>query len=414
MGVDVAVTIDLTEFEQYDGVKINYSHIEIANCKFSIANSNLLFEKDIKEQTIECFTVNNYKAFFKVSNADFPFDIFAASFYLISRYEEYLPHTKDMYGRYAHKNSLAYKESFLNSPLINTWVKDFAIELKKVYPSFTIHHSPFTFIPTYDIDIAYSYKHKGFARNMGGALKSIASFQFSDFAERLAVLMNKKKDPYDVFDWLDVLHQQYKLNPIYFFLMAEKNALYDKNILPHKKAMQQLIKQHTDKYPIGIHPSWQSGDDFSILKKEKRYLENTSGKAIINSRQHYIRFNLPEGYRQLIELGITNDYSMGYGSINGFRASVATSFYWYDLKKEEQTTLRIHPFCYMEANSYYEQKLSAEEAYDEMIHYYNTCKDVNGTFISIWHNHSLGSDKHIYPGWNEVYKKFLNSLLLSC
>jgi len=410
MDVDIAITTNIAAFHQYDGIKINYSNTNISDCKFSIANSSLLFERDTKEQNIECFTINNYKAFFKINDSNFPFDIFAASFYLISRYEEYLPHTKDMYGRYAHENSIAYKEGFLNLPLINIWIKDFAIELKKQYPMFNVQYSMFRFLPSYDIDIAYSYKHKGFARNFGGALKSIISFQFSDLTERLAVLMNKKKDPYDIFDWLDKLHQQHNLNPIYFFLVAENNGLYDKNILPDKIALAELIKQQADKYTIGIHPSWRSVDNFDLLKKEKAYLEATSKKLITNSRQHYIRFNLPEGYRQLIDADIKDDYSMGYGSINGFRASIASSFYWYDLMKEEQTRLRIHPFCYMEANSYYEQKFSAEEAYTEMIHYYNSCKDVNGTFISIWHNHSLGSDKHIYPGWNKVYEKFLRFL----
>ena len=173
--------------------------------------------------------------------------------------------------------------------------------------------------------------------------------------------------------------------------------------------MHKLIQRHAKKYSIGIHPSWQSGDDLLILKKEKKYLEDVSGKAIINSRQHYIRFNLPDGYRRLIDIGITDDYSMGYGSINGFRASVASSFYWYDFKKEEQTSLRIHPFCYMEANSFYEQHFSAAEAYDEMMHYYNICKEVNGTYITLWHNHIVGSDK-LYKGWGEVYSNFLKAI----
>jgi len=410
MGNDFVITNNVTEFEQYDGIKINYSNLKIPNSKFQISNADLLFENDIKTQPIECFTVNGYKAFFKTSNTDFPFDIFAASFYLLSRYEEYLPHEKDMYGRYAHENSLAFKENFLQLPLINIWINDLAKELHERNSKFKIQNSKFCFIPTYDIDIAYSYKHKGFARNFGGALKSIAALQFSSFAKRMAVLTGTRKDPYDTFDWLDILHQQYNLNPVYFFLVAEKNALYDKNILPDTRAIRELIQRHIKKYSIGIHPSWQSGDDFLILKKEKKYLENVSGKTIINSRQHYIRFNLPDGYRRLIDIGITDDHSMGYGSINGFRASVASSFYWFDLDKNEQTSLRIHPFCYMEANSYYEQKLSADEAYDEMMHYYSVCKDVNGTFISIWHNHSLGSDKQIYPDWNKVYKKFLDTV----
>ena len=400
MGVDFTVMIDSEEFKNYDGIKINYSNSKIENVGFSIQNHSLLFENDIKEQSIECFEVNNYKAFFKTENSDLQFDIFAASFYLLSRYEEYLPHKKDMYGRYAYENSLACKENFLTLPLINIWVKELVAVIIKKYSTFNIQYSIFNYLPTNDIDIAYSFKHKGLLRNIGGFLRSPS-------LERIKVLLGSKKDPFDAYEYLDALHKKNNLQSFYFFLVAEKNGQYDKNISPHKEAMWQLVKQHVKKYTIGLHPSWQSSDNFSLLKKEKGQLEAMAGQTgITNSRQHYIRFNLPGGYQRLAAAGITDDYSMGYGSINGFRASVASSFFWYDLEKEEQTALRIHPFCFMEANSFYEQKYSAQEAYEEMTHYYEQCKAVNGTLITIWHNNFLGGDK-IFAGWREAYERFI-------
>jgi hypothetical protein len=97
---------------------------------------------------------------------------------------------------------------------------------------------------------------------------------------------------------------------------------------------------------------------------------------------------------------------MGYGSINGFRASVASSFYWFDLEKNETTPLQIFPFCFMDANAFYEQKLSPQKAYEELTHYYNTIKRINGLFVIIWHNHFLGSDK-TFAGWKEMYELFM-------
>ena len=401
MGQDITITIDSEEFKKFDGVKINYSNIEMPG--FVIQNHPLLFENEIKEQVIECFTINNYKAFFKINRSDLSFDIFSASFYLLSRYEEYLPHQKDMYGRYPHENSLAFKQKFLDLPLINIWVKDLADQLKKKFSIFNAQFSIFNFVPTYDIDIAYSYKYKGLLRNIGGFLRSPS-------LERIKVLLGIQKDPFDTYAYLDGLHEKYNLHPACFFLVAEKNGEYDKNISPHKDAMWQLVKLHAKKYSIGLHPSWQSGDSFSLLEKEKTQLEAMAGQAgITSSRQHYIRFNLPGGYQRLTEAEITDDYSMGYGSINGFRASVASAFFWYDLEKEQQTPLRIHPFCFMEANSYYEQKLSAPETYNELMHFYDQCKEVNGTLITIWHNNFLGDDK-IFAGWRSVYERFLAQL----
>ena len=129
IGEPITVTDNRTDFIAYPGLKINYSNEQIAASDFSIQPHSLLFETTIQPQTITCFETNGYKAFFK-TNGDFPFDIFAASFYLLSRYEEYLPHEKDMYGRYAHENSVAFKENFLNLPLINIWIEDFKKSLQ--------------------------------------------------------------------------------------------------------------------------------------------------------------------------------------------------------------------------------------------------------------------------------------------
>jgi hypothetical protein len=119
--------------------------------------------------------------------------------------------------------------------------------------------------------------------------------------------------------------------------------------------------------------------------------------------------NLPDTYRRLIDAGITEDYSMGYGSINGFRASYCLPYKWYDLQKEETTNLTVFPFCYMEANSFYEQQYSPEEALQEMKDYYRVTKQANGLFITIWHNHFLGSDK-MFKGWREVYRTMIEGL----
>ena len=412
-GKTIEFTTDLEVFNCYEGAKINYSTEKNSENYFWLQPHHLLFEKEIKQQTIECFDINNQKAFFK-TGGDLPFDIFAASFYLLSRYEEYLPHQKDKYGRYAHENSLAFKENFLDKPLVNIWMQQFKEKLKQKFPSFTIDYSPpdsyrVTFLPTYDIDEAYSYKHKEWWRSAGAALKDLLNGKWKKFALRRKVLNNQDPDPFDSFYWIDNLHRPHTFKPRYFFLVPEKTGKYDRNILPEETALQILIKHHADKYNIGVHPSWQSGDEPSLIKKEINSIENITKIKITSSRQHFIRFTLPQTFRQLIEAGIKDDFSMGYGSINGFRASVASPFYWYDLEKEETTYLLLYPFCYMEANSFFEQKFSAAQALEEMRHYYQQVKNVNGTFISIWHNTFLGTDER-FKGWREIYKQFIDEV----
>ena len=405
-GQSFQLTTDEFFFNDYNGPKINYGYEPVSGDELLIVNYPLLFEDSIRKQNISCFKLNNFPAFFK-SEGDYTFDIFSAVFYLLSRYEEYLPHKKDMYGRYAYENSLAFKEGFLNLPLINIWLEDFKNVLNKKFPTLTTHHSPFTFQPTYDIDEAFAFKNKELSKIAGGFARSFGNGEWAIVNERWKVLRGKANDPYDAYEWMDQLHEKNHLKPLYFFHVANEKGKYDKNISPSHPAMHQLIKQHAEKYSIGIHPSWASGDDKNLLEEEVKTLGSATGKKITASRQHYIRFTLPQTFRRLIAAGITDDHSMGYGSINGFRASVASSFYWYDLEKECQTDLLLHPFCFMEANSFFEQKYLPQRAYEEMMHYYNAIKAVNGTLITIWHNNFLGTYP-LFSGWRDVYEEFVS------
>ena len=396
---------DRSRFIKSAEPKINYSGKEFGEEEFFIHNKSLLFEDYLRRQEIECFELNFHKAFFQ-TDGDFPFDIFAASFYLLSRYEEYLPHKKDEYGRFPHTASLAFREKFLEIPLINVWLAEFSKALQHKFPQIRFRRPAFRFIPTYDIDIAYSYLYKGVWRNTGALARSILKGRFSDAIGRVNVLRGKKTDPFDVYEWLDSLHLYCRVKPVYFFLVAKEPKGVDKNISPSKKGLKELVAYHSAGYGIGIHPSWQSGDKAELLKNEIGWLAGVSQKKIFRSRQHYIRMDLPETYRRLIDAGIEKDYSMGYGSINGFRASVASSFYWFDLEINEATGLQIFPFCFMDANSFFEQKLSPQAAMDELMHYYRRIRKLNGLMITIWHNHFLGSDR-IFAGWRQVYEVFL-------
>ena len=408
-GLSFKLTSDEERFvKAADRCKINYGYHRIDSSEIFIHSHALLFESSVRQVKVECFDKNGYKAFFK-AEGDFGFDLFAGIFYLITRYEEYLPYKKDMYGRYAHENSVAFKENFLHLPLINFWLEDFKKLLQQKDTALNILQSKFSFIPTYDIDIAWSFRNKGFKRNFGGVVQLLFRGKFRKMIYRIRVIRKKRQDPFDAYEWMDQLHAQFKVHPIYFFLVAKEKGKYDRNTDVANPEYQELVQSISSKYPVGLHPSWASGDIPSLITKEKSTLEHLTNQTIINSRQHYIRLELPSTYRKLLALGLANDYSMGYGSINGFRASVATPYYWYDLKNEQKTKLHIYPFCFMDANSYYEQGLSPESALEELMQFYHAVKSVNGTLVTIWHNNFLGTGEE-FSGWRETYEKFVSAI----
>ena len=238
--------------------------------------------------------------------------------------------------------------------------------------------------------------------------RDLLSGRVEQVIEQGNVYSGRKKDPFDTFEWIDGLHDRHQLQPIYFFLTIIKRGEYDKNLLARSRALQQLYRQLSIKYTSGLHPSWQSGTDEWLLKKEIETLENIIQQPVTNSRNHYLRFTVPHTYRRLVAAGITDDYSMAYGSINGFRASFVLPYYWYDLANESKTRLVIHPFCFMEANSFFHQGYTAEQAGEEMQYYYDIVKKVNGVFITLFHNHFL-TEQPEWNGWRKMYSGFLEN-----
>lgn len=399
------VTRDLAAWNNHTGPRINYSHVAAGEGSLRIIPHGLLGQTGIQEQQL---SVNRWKhstvLFYNQPGAPVPFDLFAAAFYLLSRYEEYLPHRTDRHGRYDASQSAAVQYAFLEQPVVDEWLLRFRQQLQKQYAE-PLPRPRFRFLPTYDIDIAWKYLHKGPRRTWGGYLKDAIGFRYHDLAERLAVLAGRRKDPYDTFDWLNSLHQTHHLPALYFFLLGQWSA-YDKNADPTLPAMQQLIRNIADTGETGIHPSYLSHTRPGRLQQEQRLLADITNRPVTSSRQHYLKFSLPQTYEALAATGISDDYSMGYASANGFRAGTSRSFPWYNLRRETAVSLRIHPFAFMEATARFYQAQSPADAWPAWERLWHAVKQVDGTFIQIWHNHLLGEDK-ANRDWRLLYEKIL-------
>ncbi len=397
MGVEIEITSDEEKFTKYSGVKISYSTHPISDeLFFNIGSVGLLYKKGISPLVANLVEQNVEK-----KNED----PFSTAFYLVSRYEEYLPFKADKYGRFSAKQSLAYKNNLLHKPVINLFAQEIKKKISERYPDFKFPEKKYSYKATIDIDNAYAYKGKSFTRTLGGYARAISKSDKDDYSKRKKVLAGKEKDPYDTYDLQFHLWKKYNLKPIYFFLLGDW-AENDKN-LPHTNPlMQSLIKSISSENEIGIHPSFASNQDHEKIKIEKDRLATISGKKISKSRQHFLKLNFPNTYRNLIASGITDDYTMGFADEIGFRAGICTPYKWYDLEKEEETNLTIHPFAVMDGTLNNYLKLSPEEAIEKVKVIVQEIKNVNGEFISIWHNETL-SDWREWKGWKDVYEKII-------
>jgi len=399
--IEVQFTSKVEEFVAHNGLKFTYSKQALGN-EFFIKSTELLFEQGINDVEIKIGEWQGTICFFQnKQDAIIPFDIFAATFYLLSRYEEYLPHVKDEFERFSAKESLAYKHNFLEKPLIDIWAYMFRDLLKNKFSNAEFKNRSFEFISTIDVDIAYCYKHKGIVRTLGGYAKDMSKFKLNSLWLRTMVILGFKKDPFDTFDELIDLQKKYAIKTLFFFLISEYTT-YDKNTSSRNTNYRSLIKSIADYCKVGLHPSYFTMKNEIKLKKEKKRLEEITNTPITRSRQHYLRLALPETYQHLISLEINEDYTMGYAQHCGFRASTCTPFYFYDLDYEIQTPLKVFPFAVMDGTLRDYLDLSNKRAYEVIIKLANEVKKVDGTFITLFHNETL-SNRGRWRRWKKVY-----------
>ena len=391
LGLKTEICTDDATFNAYQGCKINYSDKKFENC-LKIAPHPLLFEETICRQHIVFSHYNGFPVCFRTEEtASLPFDIFAASFYFLSRYEEYISPSDDLHQRFDAKNSLAYKNGLLHLPLVDCWAAELKQVLKNACPQLPFPERTFSFIPTYDIDLPFAWLQKGFALQAAGYVKLLLKLNFKKIALRTKVLLKKEKDPFYTFDYLTAIHQQHQLRPCYFFLAAKRKSKYDRNPSRTNKAFRTLIRNLALSSEIGLHASFHAKEKPQRTGDEKAWLQTLTHQPIVKNRFHFLRFTLPDGYRQLLANGITEDYSMGYANHIGFRAGTCTPFPFFDLPGNTAANLLVYPLLCME--NAFANAQSADEIIQIIHPYIETIKKYNGTFTALFHNHAFEEKK---------------------
>ncbi|MBS1646484.1 MAG: polysaccharide deacetylase family protein [Bacteroidetes bacterium] len=401
-GFEVLFTEKKEDFAQHTQGKISYSDF-FEQAPLNIIPHTLLFEKGIKTQNIAMGTWQGTPTLFKNTSQPIPFDIFAAAFFLLSRYEEYLPHISDQHGRFEADSSLAFQNNFLHIPLINLW----ALELKKIilqqFPEEKHQEQSYQYLSTIDVDNAWAFKNKGLMRTAGAFAKSLFQKKWIDIKERAQTLLCLRPDPYDTYTYLLETQKKYQLQMIYFFLLGNYGA-NDKNVSANNLSLQSLIKHIADYAETGIHPSYGSNENAQQVRIEINRLASITHKNVTKSRQHFLKLHIPGTYKNLINCGIKEDYTMGFASQVGFRAGVCSAFNWYDIEAEEETPLVVYPFCVMDGTLKSYMQLSPEQAIKTCAQLIEEVKKVQGTFITLWHNETL-SDWRQWQGWRAVYEE---------
>ncbi|WP_372774908.1 polysaccharide deacetylase family protein [Mangrovibacterium sp.] len=402
--VPVSFTDQELIFEQETGLKINYSSKLFKFGQLDLRPHHLLFQTGLEYQDLSDVTWNEKLCFFQSSADSFlPFDPFAAGFFLVTRYEEYLERQFGKHQRYPAKHSILFRNKILDQPIVNQWARLIAEKLKQHDPRFVCAPPQFNFLTTIDIDNAWAYKNKSLWRIAGACTKGILTGRIREVAERCRIWLGEGADPYDTYDYIRTIYKGEE-SFVHFFFLVGKQSRYDRNVSPHNDEFRQLIRGLSRQFHIGLHPSYRSNRHKQELLLERKLLEEILEKPVRSSRQHFLKLLLPMTYRRLIKAGIVEDHTMGYCECAGFRAGIASPYFFYDLKEEQKTNLRIFPFQVMDISLRDYMGKSPDEALDILKKMMFEIKKSGGTFISLWHNESL-SDSGRWEGWRKVFEE---------
>ncbi len=404
LNIDYQLTDDKDFFKSSQVAKIAYTN-ETNLSSVYIDCDVLLFETHIKtEFPSPKKEYIDFPKFYVTDKKDFlGYDLFAMVFYFSVRYEEYLTTQVDNHQRFRAENSIAYQYNCLQIPFLNNATADFSRKLKNEFPQLEFKKRVFNFLSTIDIDNAFAYANKGLRRNLGGFVKDCFNLNFKNISSRILSNFDKKKDPYHTFDTINRLSEETDTQLKYFVLISDYSK-YDKNPHHENKGFQFLLKSLSEKFQIGLHPSYHSMIKLEKISTEHDRLENILEKKITSARCHFLRIKLPNTYRAFIKKGITDDYTMIYASQCGFRTGLCMPYKWFDLIKNEQTNLKIHTSVMMEGTLRDYNKLNPEKALEISLNLLAEVKKHGGEFISIFHNDSF---THKNIEWINLYKSVL-------
>ncbi len=404
LNINYELTDDLNYFQSKEIPKIAYAPTPI-NAEVFICSNPILFETDINtELPIADKDFENYPKFFASPISDFlGYDIFAMVFYFASRYEEYLPTETDKHQRFQAENSIAFQYNCLQIPFLNNAILDFSKKIKQIFPTIELKKRSFNFLSTIDIDNAFAYANKGLTRNIGGFVKDVFTLRLKNVAERVLSNLNEKKDPYNTFEFINQLSDETKTALQYFVLIGDYSD-YDKNPHFENKGFQDLLKSLSSKFKLGLHPSYFAFSKTENINEELTRLEFILKDKVTSARCHFLRINFSETYRTFIKNGITDDYTMIYASQCGFRTGLCMPYKWFDLERNEQTSLTIHTSVIMEGTLRDYNKLSSKNALNTSLQLLAEVKKHGGEFISIFHNDSFTKNN---SEWVKLYQSIL-------
>jgi hypothetical protein len=332
-------------------------------------------------------------------------DIFAVALFMLSRWEETVVSTLDDHDRFPAAASVAYRQGFLDRPIVDEYALILREWLKVIRPRFEPVTRRFSVRLSHDVDDVrrFSWPYR-IGRAIGIALRRRrALLQYGrDFVSLL-----RSPDPFTGIYQLADLSEQYGFSSAFYFQAAESGA-YDRGYDLASRHIRGCVNALRERgHEIGFHGGYRAFADRERLLREKARFERSLDQPARGGRQHYLRFIAPQTWRIWEEVGLEYDSTLGFADHEGFRCGSCHPFRPFDLEKNRELDLLEVPLLVMDGTLRRYRGLTPQQGKDVILKIAQRCYQVNGVFTMLWHNSSLEGE---WQPWFAMYQHVLRCL----
>ena len=322
-------------------------------------------------------------------------DIIASAYFLLTRYEEIRKRNiRDIHGRFPGKESLPFKAGFIHRPIVDEYGRLLRRWLRQARVQPVVEPAPRIqkIWLTHDVDAPF------FCRTFRNLIRE--TIKGKGLIQAWKMFNGPlQEDPFYTFPWF--LEQQNELKAAIgkerceslFFIKSGGSSVYDKpHYKLHSKDLQELLLLcKIEKARIGLHSSYDAGKTPALISTEKEQLEKQTGKPVTYNRHHYLASREPEDMDWLEKAGITDDFTMGYPDVAGFRLGTSRPVHWINPDNRRISSLVLHPLTIMECslNEPVYMNLDYEDALAYSRQLIQQVARANGELVLLWHNDSI-------------------------
>lgn len=334
-------------------------------------------------------------------------DIPGTVFCLLTRYEEAVCRARDAHGRVPLAALGRFQREHLQRPLADECVEVLYAAMQRLWPRLPRRERNFRVVPSHDVDRPFEYLFRSPLRM---ALRAGADLLLRrDAALALQNLRTWSRvrsgdiaaDPCKTFGWLMDEAEQRGLRASFYFICARPSGRIDGDYDFAHPAIQALLRDIVARgHEAGIHGSYLSAVDGDQLAREAGILRGAltaagAGNREIGGRQHFLRWQVPDGIVACERAGLAHDATLGFAEQPGFRCGTCHEHPAFDLRARRPLAVRERPLVAMDVSvtdPLYSGLGYTDAAREVFVRLKQTCRHYGGDFTLLWHNSRLATD----------------------